>query len=260
MVTTEFDLNQQTAFKLKGSLFTLTVLQLTSTDFALIQQQLQQTITKTPKFFANAPLIIDLQPINKDDETLNFADLKHLLNSLNLVVVGIRGGNKQQQQAAQDAGLAIFPQSKSENLFVNRVVPKNAAEQSPKAVTAAAVPEAKQDTKPAATVTASKLVTSPVRAGQQIFSEGDLIVTASVSDGAELLAKGNIHVYGTLRGRALAGIDGNQDARIFCKTSKAQLLSIAGIYMLSDDDTSKTKSSGGLMIYLADDRIQISEL
>ena len=62
----------------------------------------------------------------------------------------------------------------------------------------------------------SKLVTQPIRSGQQVYSPGDLVIVSSVSPGAELLAEGNIHVYGTLRGRALAGINGSRSARIFC--------------------------------------------
>jgi septum site-determining protein MinC len=79
------------------------------------------------------------------------------------------------------------------------------------------------------------LVTEPVRSGQQIFAErGDLVVVASVSPGAELIARGNIHVYGTLRGRALAGVHGDSAARIFCEALDAELLAIAGLYKLSD--------------------------
>jgi septum site-determining protein MinC len=78
-------------------------------------------------------------------------------------------------------------------------------------------------------------ITSPIRSGQRIYSHGDLIVLAQVGAGAEILAEGNIHVYGTLRGRALAGVQGNTDARIFCSNLQAELISIAGNYKISDD-------------------------
>jgi septum site-determining protein MinC len=74
-----------------------------------------------------------------------------------------------------------------------------------------------------------------VRSGQQFVAKGgDLIVTSSVSHGAELLADGSIHIYGALRGRALAGLSGDVDARIFCHSLEAELVSIAGYYRLSD--------------------------
>ena len=82
----------------------------------------------------------------------------------------------------------------------------------------------------------TRIITSPVRGGQQIYAQGgDLIVTASVSPGAELLADGNIHVYGAMRGRALAGIKGNTKARIFCQQMTAEMVSIAGQYKVCED-------------------------
>jgi septum site-determining protein MinC len=80
------------------------------------------------------------------------------------------------------------------------------------------------------------VVTQPVRSGQQIFApEGDLIILAPVSAGAEILASGNIHVYGPLRGRALAGVHGDTSAHIFCQSMEAELVSIAGHYKISED-------------------------
>jgi septum site-determining protein MinC len=79
------------------------------------------------------------------------------------------------------------------------------------------------------------MLTDPVRSGQQVYAENsDLIVLAPVSSGAELIADGCIHVYGVLRGRAIAGATGNPQARIFCKRLEADLVAIAGIYMVAD--------------------------
>ena len=78
-------------------------------------------------------------------------------------------------------------------------------------------------------------MTQPVRSGTQIYARGaDLVVTAAVSPGAEIIADGNIHVYGALRGRALAGAAGDVDARIFCSRLEAELVSIAGHYLVSE--------------------------
>jgi len=79
------------------------------------------------------------------------------------------------------------------------------------------------------------VVSTPVRSGQQIYARGgDLVVLAPVSAGAEVLADGHLHVYGALRGRALAGVQGDREARIFCQQLGAELLSIAGSYMVSE--------------------------
>jgi septum site-determining protein MinC len=104
----------------------------------------------------------------------------------------------------------------------------------------------------------SKLITSPVRSGQQIVAKGkDLIVTSSVSHGAELLSDGNIHVYGALRGRALAGISGDLEARIYCQSLEAELVSIAGFYRLSD---AIEPLAGPCQIYLVNEHIVIEPL
>jgi septum site-determining protein MinC len=81
----------------------------------------------------------------------------------------------------------------------------------------------------------TRIVTEPVRSGQQIYAEGaDLIVTQLVSPGAEVISDGCIHVYGTLRGRALAGARGDTAARIFCRKMEADLLAVAGVYAVAD--------------------------
>ncbi len=97
-----------------------------------------------------------------------------------------------------------------------------------------------------------------MRSGQQVVAKGaDLIVTSSVSHGAELLADGNIHVYGTLRGRALAGISGDIEARIFCQSLDAELVSIAGFYRISD---AIEPVNGPCQIYLANEHIVVEPL
>ena len=108
---------------------------------------------------------------------------------------------------------------------------------------------------------ASMLVTQPVRSGQQVYaSEGDLVILSSVSPGAELLADGNIHVYGPLRGRALAGLNGDTQARIFCQKLEADLVSIAGQYRLFEESVVESGADYGKQIYLKDGQLIISPL
>ena len=103
----------------------------------------------------------------------------------------------------------------------------------------------------------SRLITTPIRSGQQVYAQGgDLIIAASVSPGAELLADGNIHVYGTLRGRALAGINGNENARIFCYGLEAELVSIAGQYKVFEEHNEL--HHGPKQLFLRDGQLIIS--
>jgi septum site-determining protein MinC len=104
-----------------------------------------------------------------------------------------------------------------------------------------------------------RIVEQPVRSGQQVYARGgDLVVLASVSPGAEVLADGNIHVYGTLRGRALAGVQGNREVRIFCRSLRAELISIAGQYQLSEHMGGGTE--GPVQVYLEDEALCIAPL
>jgi len=105
----------------------------------------------------------------------------------------------------------------------------------------------------------TKIIKRPVRSGQQEYAEGDLIILGQVSEGAEIIAEGNIHVYGSLRGRALAGVKGDVNANIFCQQLEAELLSIAGHFLLSDSIDSVMKKQAA-QVSLQDDVLQIIAL
>ena len=126
-------------------------------------------------------------------------------------------------------------------------------------------PSSEQEPKPvAATLTPPtancKIISTPVRSGQQIYAAGgDLIVLAPVSAGAELLADGNIHVYGALRGRALAGVKGDTNARVFCQSQEAELISIAGCFMV-DEDLRSDHWKQPVQVILKDESLQIQSL
>lgn len=228
------------AFQLKGSLFTLTVLQLIHADITLFSAHLETMTQQAPKFFKQAPIVIDLQRLSNPDQPIDFVTIVDELRRQGLIPVGIRGGNAQHQIAAIAAGLAILPETKAE-------IPTEAPNKTPETRSSPA-------SKPPP---CSKVITNPVRSGQQIYAKGcDLIVLAPVSAGAELLADGHIHIYAPLRGRALAGVSGDQKARIFCYSLEAELVSIAGHYWVKED--LKTPKGQPVHIYLADERLHIS--
>ncbi|RMX18269.1 septum site-determining protein MinC [Legionella jordanis] len=222
------------AFKLKGRLYTFTVLQLLSSDGQLFANQLTEIIRKAPKLFDRTPIVLDFGCLESEQIDLQF--LCQCLREHNLVPVGVQNATPLLTTLAQCQGLAILHASATHD--------KSLLEE--QVETAAAEP------------IKTKLLTTPVRSGQQVVSKGgDLIITASVSHGAELLADGNIHIYGTLRGRALAGISGDQQARIFCQALEAELVSIAGFYRLSD---AIEPHAGPCQIYLQDEHIHIEPI
>lgn len=264
-------ISRQTAFQLKGSLFTLTILQLGSPDPDLFSKQLSETVKKAPNFFKNVPIVVDLQKLSYASYKINFNLLNDLLRNHSLIPVGVCGGNEKQQADALEAGFAILPVNKQNQ--TSEVVPEKEEKVAPEVENKKpeaksmkkSADKAKQDEKPTAekpkaTIQKSKIIVQPVRSGQQIYAkDADLIVLAPVSHGAELLADGNIHVYGSLRGRALAGINGDKNARIFCKELDAELVSIAGLYQLSDEKK-KAAPQKNVQVYVEADRLQFSEL
>lgn len=229
----------QEAFKLKASLFTLTTFHLLTADAQCVHQQLKPLAEQTPRFFQQLPVILDLFSLPPSCGLVDFPAIISCLRAYGLIPVGVRGGSAEQQTFAIQSGLAILADIKNE-----------AAETPTKVNTPSPFNNA-------------KLITQPVRSGQQIYAKNsDLIVIASVSPGAELLADGNIHIYGRLKGRALAGVTGNQHAHIFCQNLEAELVAIAGHYWLSEDlqDLQQTLNSGSVQIFLEQERLHIKQL
>lgn len=225
------------SFRLKARLYTFTVLQLLTGDVALFKHQLEEMIAKTPRFFDHTPIVLDCSALPEVDVDLKA--LCQLLRQHNVLPVAIQGANPLLATLAQCQGLAVLHTSSTQDKpLVDEPADSTAV--------------------PADHTIRNKLQTTPVRSGQQVVCKGgDLVIAASVSHGAELLADGNIHVYGALRGRALAGISGDRQARIFCQSLEAELLSIAGFYRLSD---AIEPHEGPCQIYLQDEHIHIEPL
>lgn len=239
-------IQDNTCFLLKGSNFTLTTLQLLNVDYPTIQKQLTQKVEQAPAFFNHTPVVLDLSKISMLPVDIDFTKILNIIRQNHLIPVGVRGGTPAQRESALALGLAVLPESKGQAPDA----PAPVTEQ-PAVVATARVDHPKSP---------SLLVTQPVRSGQQIYArDADLIITSSVSAGAEILADGHIHIYGTLRGRALAGVNGDQQARIFCHNLEAELVSVAGQYCVSDDfrNTSWGKS---VCIALQGEHLQITPL
>jgi septum site-determining protein MinC len=208
------------AVEFKSSTFSVPVLSIASNDLILIQQLLDEKIKLAPEFFKHSPVVVDLGEVNKKQLALDFEDLATVIRKTGLFTIGIRNSNEAQQAQAISLGIPVNTAPTSDVRVENR---------KPKPITAPA------DDEFVGSDSTTVTITKPIRSGQRIYSFGDLIVLAQVGAGAEILAEGNIHVYGTLRGRALAGVQGNTEARIFCSDLQAELISIAGNYKISDD-------------------------
>lgn len=230
---------QRPDLEFKSSSLSVPVLVLGTNDLSVIEQQLLLKIKQAPDFFRYSPLIIDLQELNKLALTLDLTDVITQLRKQNLLPIGIRGGTEEQNQAALKLGIPKMSTQSATASPPPKTVQKLPLEPEPE-------PE---PIKNEAEASETRVITQPVRSGQRIYSHGDLIVLAQVSAGAEIMAEGNIHVYNTLRGRALAGVQGNTEARIFCSDLQAELISIAGNYKISEDLDSSIRNKP-VQIYL----------
>jgi len=211
-------------FQVRGRFFTAIVLQITHSPNAEFFQAVDTLVAQTPHFFSNAPFVLDLENAKAAGASFDFIGLTRELRNRKVMLIGVQNGTIEQNRAALGAGLIT--------LAGGTDMP---AESNNKRNGAAREEKERPAPSPPAPPSAALLVTAPVRSGQRIFAEnGDLVVVASVSSGAEVIARGNIHVYGRMRGRALAGVSGDTKARIFCQSLEAELIAIAGLYQTSD--------------------------
>jgi septum site-determining protein MinC len=234
----------QQAFRLKGTAPALTLLYMLTEDLDAVEKQLADHLRLMPQFFLYAPMLVDLTELG--ERRIDLAGLAALLRRHKLVPVAVRNPTDAQQVQAVQAGWAVL-QSGLANPRARRGVearaaaaayanePPDGSAATEAAEAAAAPPPAPAPSDPAEQPLPGLTIKTPVRSGQVIHAVGgDLVVLAPVSIGAEIIADGNIHVYAPLRGKALAGAQGNSEASIFCMGLEAEFLSIAGRYLMGD--------------------------
>lgn len=213
-------------FQIRGHLQTLIALRLIDPRDERFFFLLQDALARSPEFFRHAPVVIDAGAV-AGQPPLNLAEFGRRLRQHQLVPVGLQNGDEAWSRMAVNAGLALFAGGRPTPQAVEERRPAQQKLEEP-----ASAPS--NDAAPRRNATV--VVHEPVRAGQQIYAEGgDLIALAPISPGAEVLADGHIHIYSSLRGRAHAGIGGDRNARIFCQQLEAQLVSVAGAWVVNDD-------------------------
>jgi len=211
----------------KGTTLKIIQTQLRTTDLPALHAALAELTGNSPDFFEHELAVLDFSTAEALPATADWAAIVELLRASGLHAVATRGLPEALANAAASAGL---PAVSADALGRAQSKPK-AAEPAPEpapAPVAAPTPAPPPPAEPAPrTITLDK----PLRSGQRFYAKGsDLIVTAMISAGAEVIADGNIHVYAPLRGRALAGASGDKNARIFTTSLEAELVSIAGLY------------------------------
>ncbi|CAK8725035.1 putative septum site-determining protein MinC [Candidatus Electrothrix laxa] len=217
-----------------------------------ISARLAKKVGQAPSFFHNAPVVLNLGKI-PDPDLIDLSRLLALVREQGLIPVGITNCTENQQSQAEAMKLAVLTTRGSGRLQEKKAEEKQEEEVAPEENTAQTEPAA--HTSPAATV-----ITEPIRSGQRVVVEqGDLIVLTSVGSGAEVMAAGNIHVYGALRGRAFAGNTGDTKARIFCQQLEAELIAVAGVYLVNENFPDNLRAQP-VHIRLQTEKIRITPL
>lgn len=253
-----------TAFKMTGCIYTLTTLELHSTNPADIADQLENMTQKAPNFFQQTPVIIAFDQLSPEQPPIDLYKLRYNLQQFGLIMIAVRGGQERHKQDAMMAGIPWLPSPRqqnrkeeepADNIDTNVVIiQKSRTASNP-------TPDAANQPQTPPVIPKTTLIEHPIRSGQQVYAEGDLVITSPVSSGAELLAGGNIHVYGPLRGRALAGVNGKTDALIFCLQFEAELISINGQYKMPSASSNKNPLWGSsVIVSLEEQSLHIKKL
>jgi septum site-determining protein MinC len=203
-------------------------------DAAALVEELERRVRSAPQMFNRAAVVLDLSHLPKLPDDGMVDALLEAIRSAGMMPVGIAYGTSETEALAERMNLPLIAKFRAQyepgQGESAPTAPAPAAPAMSRAEPAAASLES------GATITAQQHTGSAVRSGQQIYArERDLVVAAAVANGAEVIADGSIHVYGTLRGRAMAGAQGDETARIFCSDFRAELVAIAGHYRVFED-------------------------
>jgi septum site-determining protein MinC len=215
-------------FRLRGANFNLLVLRLLDHRVEAVVPALGDQFRRAPGFLRFAPVVIGLDDVQAAPHDVDFAGLVQGLRAIEIVPVGTTGGTPEMRNAAMGAGLPPLRMAGGKEGDVPLAEPSTPAP-------TVAAPTPMPDPQPTGLGRPSMVVDQPVRAGQRIWAQGtDLIVIGTVNPGAEVIADGNIHVYGRLQGRAIAGGQSEMGARVFATHFDPELVSIAGYYAVRD--------------------------
>jgi septum site-determining protein MinC len=226
-----------------------------SADPLVIDAALKQMTGGASDFFEDEFAVIDVSDVT--DSNLEWDRLVALLKKYRLNAVAVRGATPDMERAIRAHGLALDDGGKPQRdpheapVAAPEPVPAPVAAPAPAPVSAA----------PGQSAAGTMIIDQPVRAGQRIYARGcDLVVTAVVNNGAEIIADGSIHVYAALKGRALAGASGNPESRIFASSMEPELVSIAGVYRTFDEGFPQAMARQPAQIRLVGDRLDILPL
>ncbi len=227
-------------------------------DVAQLAQEMRERVQRAPKLFERAAVIVDFGGLAQTPDVATARALIDALRDAGVIPVALAYGSSDNEKLAIELGLPLLAKFRAQYEPVG-----GTAAPAPRSEPAAAAEAAPAKTAPAPVAHGGQpglIQTAPVRSGQQIYADNrDLTVLATVGAGAEVLADGSIHIYGALRGRALAGAQGNEKARIFCREFHAELVAVAGHYKVLEDIPKELRGKA-VQIWLENEQLNIAAL
>ncbi|MGO1002502.1 septum site-determining protein MinC [Lysobacter sp. CA196] len=241
-------------------------LRIRTLDVERLVEEMRSRVQRAPNMFGRAAVVIDFGGLSQTPDTGTAQALLDGLRAAGVLPVALAYGTNETDRLAQALGLPLLAKFRASYERADGAAPE-AAPPPPRreAPAAAPAPEPARSraaaTAPAAPAASVGMIQSaPVRSGQQIYADNrDLTVLTTVGAGAEVIADGSVHIYGPLRGRALAGAQGNEKARIFCREFHAELVAIAGHYKVLEDIPKELRGKA-VQIWLEDEQIKIAAL
>lgn len=261
------DRDYEQAGELKIGQVGIANLRIRTMDVARLVQEMNERVTRAPKLFGRAAVILDFGGLSRAPDATSAQALLDGLRGAGVLPVALAYGTSEIDLLSQQLGLPLLAKFRAQYERAETPPAPPARTSAPAREGRRASPAAALAAAPAAPAAAAappprpgRMQLANVRSGQQLYAENcDLTVMATVGAGAEVIADGSIHIYGSLRGRALAGAQGNTAARIFCRDFHAELVAIAGHYKVLDDvpDTLRGKA---VQVWLEQDQIKIAAL
>lgn len=243
--------NYEQAGELKIGQVGIANLRVRTLDVPQLVREMRERVERAPKLFGRAAVIIDFGGLSRIPDLDSAQALLQGLRDAGVLPVALAYGTRETEQLAEQLGLPLLSKFRAQYERVDAAPPAPAA--------AAPAPEpVRQPAASAGPGQPGMIQKTPVRSGQQLYAEQrDLTVLNTVGAGAEVISDGSIHIYGTLRGRALAGAQGNTSARIFCSDFHAELVAIAGHYQVLEDIPKELRGKA-VQIWLDKDQLKIA--
>lgn len=259
--------NYELAGDLKIGQVGIANLRVRTLDVERLGAEMRDRVARAPKLFERAAVIVDFGALPGTPDAATARALLDALRAAGVIPVALAWGSGDNERLSVELGLPLLSKFRAQyepadgsvgatEVAITRPDAPIAASAAP---TKAAAP-AKSAAAPAAAAEPGMVLTAPIRSGQQIYAEQrDLTILNTVGAGAEVIADGSIHVYGALRGRALAGARDNDKARIFCREFHAELVAIAGHYKVMEDLPVELRGKA-VQIWLDNEQIHIAAL